>query len=288
MSHFQLLLFLAAGLYVAECLLWVGEGGWLILTWYRRFSLGEGPVLRFRNPFPLGHAFRLAPPPLSPPVSLSLKEARNQWRKYRPWASALQGYAQGLLMVAVLAILLFELRHGFWLAWGTLAFFFLFFHLSIAQIFWRAYRCLYPQQKGSRIRKTLLCLVSPWQSSRAADLLGDNLLAGFHPLVATRLLLAPESFSKLARRWLLELRYPPALKNPQSVRPLAGKTAVEEEKRITQWMTQSGLDPALLLKPLEATEPSQKSYCPHCDLPYQLASGECKDCGRPLIPFQNP
>lgn len=293
--NFLILFFIL--LYLAECAIWAKEGGWLVTSWHRRFSMQEGPALRLRNPLPLGFAYRFPPKPLAGPKpaaggnadpkgALSLKEARRRWKRYQPWSRALHAFELGLILVVFFSILLYEVRLGFLIAWLVLGMLFLFFHLFIVQIFWRAHGRLYPGQKGDRIRKTLICLVSPWQSSRATDLLEDRLLDGFHPLTAACLLLSKGDFGILAHRWFLELHYPATVMIPGSIEPWLCPTPEEEEYLLAQWLARSGFDLQKLLAPRPPSGPLDRSYCPRCDIPYNLAVGNCKDCGRPLEPFK--
>ena len=237
----------------------------------------------------MGGCYRYSPPSTvsrSQPVpNLSLEQARIRLEGFKPWATNLHWYARGLLGVAALGFILFLSRRGFWLGWGLLAFLFVFFHLSLVQTFWRAYGKLYPGPRKDRIKKSLLCLVSPWQSARAMDLLEERLWEAFHPWVPGRLYLDPATFAQWVRRWLLELRYPAALGGMPPSPLLLGTTPGEEEKGLAQWLKESGLDPEKLTLPLPASEPANLSYCRRCEVQYQLAEGTCKDCGRPLVPF---
>ena len=270
------------GLYLAECGLWARPGELLFLSWFRRFSLAQGPALRFRNPWPLGLTSRF-PYPLGTPASLSVKDAQNRWDEFRKATRVLNWLTQGLLLVILGSLVLYFVRRGFPLAWAILLFVFLILHLAITATFWRAHRALYPDAKKNGTKRTILCLASPWQSSRAADLLGDDLLKGFHPLVAAKLFLDETAFLKLTRSWLLRLRYP-ALRGPEESLWL-DSTAKGEEKTLSQWIKDSGLDTDELLKPPMPSDPAHRSYCQRCDIEYVIAEGRCGDCGRELVPF---
>ena len=288
MSHFKLFAFLCFGLYLAECLLWVWADGWLFLSWRRRFSLVKGPAVRFRNPWTMGftYKFRLSDEKKAAP-SLSLPDAQARWAEFQNYVPLLNWLCRGILLIAVSAFFLYALRRGFALAWGLLSFFFVLIHLSIVQTFWRAFRKLYPGRKFDWIKGTLLCLFSPWQSARSLDLLGDSLMDGFHPLVPAKLFLEEETFLKFARLWLLELRYPDLLHRDEDGQKLyLLKTAGDEEKSLSQWLAGLGVDLSKLLKPLEPSHESHRSYCQRCDVEYGIAEGKCGDCGRDLIPFK--
>ncbi len=286
MSRLDLFLVFGLGLYLAECGLWVKPGELLFLSWFRRFSLIQGPALRFRDPWPLGFTGRFPTSvsgALTAPASLSVKDAQTQWDEYHKATRVLNWLTQSLLLIILAALVLYFVRRGFPLAWAILFFIFLILHVAVTAVFWRAHQALYPVAKNPRIKKTLLCLASPWQSSRAADLLGDDLLKGFHPLVAAKLFLDADAFLKLARGWMLRLRYP-ALRGPEESLWL-DSTAKGEEKTLSQWLKDLKVDTAELLKPPAPSEPTHLSYCQRCDIEYVIAEGRCGDCGRELTPF---
>jgi len=286
--HFKLLAFLCFALYLAECFLWVPAEGWIFLSWFKRFSLVKGPTIRFRNPWPMGFTYRFEPDAerSSGGPNLSIENAKTLWGEFQKSIPLLKWFSRALLAVTLSAFLLFVFRRGFMLAWGLLFFIFVFAHLSIVQSFWRAYPKLYPGKKVKRIKRTLLCLVSPWQSARALDLLGDDILDGFHPLVAAKMLLENTLFLEFSRRWMLDLRYPDLLHKDHAPRLLLGElTAEKEDKSLSDWLSGQGVDLDKLLKPLEASHPSHLSFCQRCDTEYGIPKGKCSDCGRDLVPF---
>ncbi len=287
MSRLDLFLLFGLGLYLAECGLWAKPGEILFLSWFRRFSFIQGPALRFRNPWPLGFTGRFpAPVPGAPspgPASLSVQDAQNRWDAFNQETRILNWLTRGLLLVVLAALTLYFIRRGFPLAWAVLLCVFLALHLAVTAAFGRAHRALYPGEKKIRIKRTILCLVSPWQSSRSADLLGDDLLKAFHPLVAAKLFLDEAAFGGLARGWMLRLRYP-AARGPEESLWLES-TAIGEAKALAQWLKDLSMDTADLLKPPAPSAPAHLSYCQRCDIEYVIAEGRCGDCGRELVPF---
>lgn len=288
MSHLPLLIFLCLVLYLAECLLWVRSGEWLFLTWSLKFSPVRGPALRFRNPWPSGYAFRFRPFP-GRSATLSGQKARARWKEFRGRSQWLSFFSQFVVGITTGMILIFFFLPLFYPALSSLLLVFALAHFSIAPLFWRAYGKLYPGKKTGRLQKTFLCLVSPWQSSRAVDLLADPLLEEFHPLVAAKLLLKKEPFLNFVRHWILEVRYPD-LVHPEKngLFPLRRSTAGGEEKELIQWFKGLELDPAKSLDPLAPSHPSHQSYCPRCEVEYSIPTGTCHDCGQALVPFDRP
>jgi hypothetical protein len=219
---------------------------------------------------------------------MSLPEAEARYQEFLFFNKTLVLWSRVLIALGFFAFVLFALRRGFWLAWGLWAFAFLFAHITLVITFWRGFGKLYPGQKWPKIRKTLLCAISPWLSSRSMDLLGDPLFDHFHPLVVGRLRLTPAAFEPWARRWLLELKYPPVLSGVPDVPLLLEKNRSEEEKKLTQWLKEWGLETAKLLTPSPPNGSQEQSHCLRCDVAYQAKDGTCKDCGRDLVPFEGP
>ena len=288
MTQFQLFVFLASAIYLAECLVIVRENGWLVLTWGKVFALSRGPKLHLRNPWPSGFVYKFPARAELPekPLRLALSEAQARYQDFLSIDKTLRLWSRVLIGLGAFAFILFALRRGFLLAWGLWAFFFLFAHTTLVVSFWRGFGKLYPGAKWPRIRKTLLCAVSPWLSSRSMDLLADPLFEPFHPLVVGKLLLGQEAFKAWARRWLLELRYPPVLSGVPDVPLLLQKGRTEEEKDLVQWLKGGGLETASFLSPFSPAGPQDQSYCVRCEVAYQSKDGACKDCGRDLVPFE--
>jgi hypothetical protein len=156
--------------------------------------------------------------------------------------------------------------------------------MALVQSFSSAHKELYPGQNNRRWKYLALCLFSPWQSSRAMDLLGEELFAEFHPFAVGKVLLEETERNLFFRRWLLELKYPADSPRGNAVSQLF-PAKDRELKKLTLWMAQAGLNYQASLPPPTPTQSSQKSYCPRCETAYTLGKGTCLDCGRNLIPF---
>jgi len=259
-----------------------------MLSWQNRFFLLRGPALGLRNPWPSGFAYRLKPSFKFPNsgISLDWEKAQERLNQYHQSTLKIYWFSWAMLSVAFLAILMWELRFGFWMGWVLLIGAFLFLHGKLIHLFFLAHQYLYPEEKGSRRNKFILCLFSPWQSSRAMDLLGEDLFNGFHPFAVAYVLLGVEERNKFYRRWLLELKYPAANRLDKSQDPLILKTNRDQElKSLACWMVERGLNyQASLPSPMPAT-PSHKSYCPRCESSYTVEKGRCNDCGLGLVNF---
>ncbi|HEY2951814.1 MAG TPA: hypothetical protein VGK40_04475 [Verrucomicrobiae bacterium] len=161
--------------------------------------------------------------------------------------------------------------------------------ISIAILFQRAHRSLYPDGREERFTPFLTMLLAPPTAIRAGDILSCHLLEHFHPLAVARVLCAPDQFKDFARQILLDLRFPmlpvcPTIE-PGPVETERWFRAFHQEA-VEKFATRSGLKLDELLKPPEPSEPSNLSYCPRCHAQFVTREGTCADCGgRALVPF---
>jgi hypothetical protein len=142
---------------------------------------------------------------------------------------------------------------------------------SIAYIFWRLHRSLFPDARGERVGCVAKMILCPPLAIRASDVLTSQLLAVYHPLAVAALLCSEEDFRRFAKSVLLDLRHPLAME-PMG----AGERATEQwyrailQKLAEEFVAGRGLDLTELLKPSA----------------YMVLEGECADCpGVPLHPF---
>jgi hypothetical protein len=286
--HFHLFIFIAAALYLSECVIPLPAGGWLMLSLFKKFKLTRGPALGFRNPYPQGFSYRFPPPGTAPRLGRNLhwEEAQIRLDLYRQKAEVLFWLSRGILFVVLSAILIYEFRLGFGLVWVLLFCVFLYLHTALIQSLWSAHKALCPGQEKARWKCLFLCLFSPWQSSRAMDLLGAELFSDFHPFAVGKVLLEDEERNRFFRRWLLELKYPAvSSRDKKEANLLLTHSPEKELKSLTLWMVRIGLNYQASLASPAPTHPSQKSYCPRCDIQYTIERGVCHDCGRDLILF---
>ncbi len=259
-----------------------------MLSHYKRFRLTRGPALGFRNPYPQGFAYRFPPPGTAPPLGKSLQweKAQSRLDLYRQKTEDLFWFSRCLLLVVTLAIFIYEFRLGSGPVWFLLFCGFLYLHIALIQSLWTAHKVLYPDQEKARWKCLFLCLFSPWQSSRAMDLLGAELFVDFHPFAVGKILLEEEERNKFFRRWLLELKYPAVSSRDKKEPHLLLTNSPEKElKALTLWMAQIGLTYQASLASPAPTHPSHQSYCPRCEIQYTIEKGLCHDCGRNLVPF---
>lgn len=198
-------------------------------------------------------------------------------------------------------------------AWGLAAGLFLQ-TISLAFLFRRAHRDLYPQADDERFSPFCTMLLAAPSAIRAGEVLALPLLESFHPLAVATELGAQRDPSALERafRWFHPLAVPRELAPPALTHLLAGRTlrdlrypllpdgpirdpaalACQEWFRSTfgevveEFVRRNGFDPEELLRAPRPREPVNRTYCPRCYAQFMLEQGTCPDCGgRELAPL---
>ena len=161
----------------------------------------------------------------------------------------------------------------------------------IAVLFRRAHATLYPGADEERFKPFLTMMLAPPAAIRAADILARHLVENAHPLAVARALSSPETFRRLSRQVLIDLRHPLL-----PVCPTRDALAAETEEQfrtmmhaaVSAFVRKSGLNPDELTAAPQPAESGNQSYCPRCGAQFLMIEGVCRDCGdRPLEPFQD-
>jgi hypothetical protein len=161
--------------------------------------------------------------------------------------------------------------------------------VTIAMIFRRAHRALYPDGAPDRFVPFLTMLLAPPAAIRARDVLARNLAQPFHPLTVTQAFCSRAEFEALARHVLRDLSYPilplnpsaewEAVKIEESFRVLMGE-------KVRAFATQAGLKPDELVRSPARTESEQRAYCPRCHEQFIALDATCSQCGgRAVVAF---
>jgi len=222
-------------------------------------------------------------------ATLDTKAARKRWEDFLARDPHLRWLGNilfvYLFVVAPGAIWFFGFRNGgLWVVAGLLAQTF-----TIGWRFWRAHGAVYPDGSEERFTPFLTMLLAPPTAIRANDLLARRLVENFHPLAVAEAFCAGAPFQRLARRVLLDLRFPMLPAAPSSETAVAQTEEwfrgifLEECERAVE---RAGLKPQDLTQPPARSEPKCHSYCPRCDAQFQVETGICVDCGgRALVAF---
>jgi hypothetical protein len=222
-------------------------------------------------------------------ATLDARAARKRWEEFEKQSPRLRRLGNVLFLYLFLLapglIWCFGFRiAGLWVAAGLLVLTF-----TIGWHFWRAHGVLYPDGSEERFTPFLTMLLAPPTAVRAHDLLARRLVENFHPLAVAELFCPGAPFERLARRVLLDLRFPLLPRAPSAEAAVVQTeewfrgVLLEECERAVQ---RAGLKPLELTRPPARSEATHRSYCPRCDAQFEVESGTCADCGgRELVAF---
>jgi hypothetical protein len=210
-------------------------------------------------------------------------------RLFQTRARPIRMLSNGLFLYLFLVVAPLILHFGFgqfglWLLVGMLA-----QTTTIAILFRRAHKSLYPDAGEERLKPFLTMLLAPPTAIRAPDLLARHLLEHFHPLAVAQVLCSPDQFKNFSRQTLLDMRYPllPVCptNEPEALATEQWFRAARQEAA-EKFLRRAGLKPDELTALPQPTEPSNLSCCPRCGAQFVTRTGTCSDCGgRPLEPF---
>ncbi len=154
--------------------------------------------------------------------------------------------------------------------------------------FARAHRALNPLERGERVSRTVSVSLSPVEALRTAEILGRDLLAGFHPFAAGAVLLGRTEFELFAERVLRDALHPipPACPSDDPVAVAVERAARERlVRRLTEAARRLGLQEDLATC-APTGDADELTYCPRCLRTYLLTTGACSECWDvPLAPL---
>ena len=224
-------------------------------------------------------------------ASFDIAAARKRWEGCRQVSRWLRGLVNVLFVYLFIAAPVVIYVVGFKLTWLWLLLGLLVLTITLATLFYRAHRALYPAEEDDRFTHMLTTALSPATAARAHDTLSRPLLQTFHPLVPARLFLDEQAFREYAGRILRDVRYP-ALPVCSNDDPAA--RAAELHWRtvflasLETFLKKNGANPDDLTRPPKPADGSCRAYCPRCLAQFTSASGTCSDCGGlALVTFDN-
>ena len=160
---------------------------------------------------------------------------------------------------------------------------------AVSLTFYFTHRRMHPEDGWDRGYHLALMVLSPPAIIRAVDALAPATMEGLHPLAVARVLCSDGELRALARRGLLDLRFPAEPVCPVDAPGAAETEAWHREQlrlALEGMLHEAGIDPQELTRPPSA-EGDARSYCPRCDAQYTMDEGTCADCGGlELRPFQ--
>jgi hypothetical protein len=275
----QTLFAIFLGLYFLECFTWVKPHEQLFVQglWgaFRR-RLGG---LQFKPLLPSGasllvafEAASLDQPPL--PGAVEAVQAKVQAYQHKATWLNLSGLTLIVSVAGLLLLLSWNTYNFSWLIrFSIFAGLIVIAHFSNVFLLWLFWTQLHADTKGRRAA-VLIASVSPWASSRAADLLGRPVLRGAHPVAAAEALLEAQDKQALAAELLL-----------RALHPKAGEGV--DTQAWQAWLKSRGYDLKKLAARPARSQSNSRSYCPRCLAQYTHAEGLCRDCGIVLTVFSS-
>ncbi|MBN2338204.1 MAG: hypothetical protein JXP48_06655 [Acidobacteria bacterium] len=286
-------------IYLSDCIVWTRSGDWIFRgSPWRPWKIRHTPQFMMGDRGGITLAGLL--PPLSPCILLAASANGRQDDHADPSRAGAPSFDMKALENRIAAfhkeslvprilgnflfiIIFIALPATLWTGtlavhWRLLAALLACFWLSGVVTFPLAHRRLFPDEKSSRVKKTLLMSVSPLSAIRAADQLARDLLRGFHPIAVCSHLCSQDDFEYHARMASFdevqkaEGRLPP----PSPSRP---KSRIRvEQYPITQFLDSLGCLERIRTPPI-AEDGSSHSYCPRCHCQYRAGFQTCADCG---------
>jgi hypothetical protein len=212
---------------------------------------------------------------------LDVKKIRIRWDEFQKQTDALRFLANAVfcyLFILAPAVIWRFGHHSTWLPL-LLGLFTLTFLTALR--FRKIHKTFYPKAEDERFTHFLTTMLSPATTVRVRDVLSRPLFECFHPLAVAKVFCGDAVFTGLARRTLLDVRYP-AL----PVAPGNDPAASEAERcsrsiwqnALEDFLTRNGLDIQKLAQAPPADE-GCAAYCPRCLAQFTGESATCADCG---------
>jgi len=211
------------------------------------------------------------------------------WRKFKSQTRhlplATNALFVHLFILSPMLIVLLSFRHS-WLVLLAVA---LVLTFTIAVLFHRAHKALFPTAEDERFTHFIIILLSPATAIRARDILARPLFDGCHPLALTKVFGSTQRLHDEARSFVRHGRYEVRLRDPQQ-EPLTQETerfwCALRQKTLEDFLKRSGVDPEQLVQAPAPADETCLSYCPLCQAQFTTREGICPDCNglalRPL------
>lgn len=160
--------------------------------------------------------------------------------------------------------------------------------ISIALLFSKAHRLIYPQDATQIFKPFLTMLLAAPSAIRAQDILARPLLEEFHPLAVAKALCSEQEFGELASTVMRDLHFPFPTTLPNEF--VGARSTEESFQRLLRDSLIRTLDLASklprYLAPPAPTESVHAKYCPRCRQQFTKDALSCPDCGgRELLTF---
>ncbi len=145
----------------------------------------------------------------------------------------------------------------------------------------RGHRQLYPALRGDRWLKAVITAVNYPAACRVAEQLARDRLDRFHAVAVAQVLASPARARTVARRALLELRYPSPLlaeENREEIEAALTEHRARADRLLCAMLGDAGVDVEELVRPPRPADEGSYGYCPRCHEEYVEPVGQCEDC----------
>jgi hypothetical protein len=218
-------------------------------------------------------------------------QIERQWHEFKKQTSGLRLATNALFLYLFILSPVLIWQTGLRRCWLPLLAGLLALTCTIAVLFHRAHKKLYPTAEDERFTHFIILLLSPATAIRALDVISRPLLEAFHPLAIAKVFCPAGQFEELARKYLREIRYQSLPGDPEQ--DSMGQKVQRywrdvSQKTLEDFLNRSGMDTKALLQAPVATDDTCLSYCPRCLAQFTEREGVCFDCaGMPLAPLRS-
>jgi hypothetical protein len=168
---------------------------------------------------------------------------------------------------------------GFRRCWLPLLLTLLALTSTIAVLFHRAHKKLFPRLEDERFTHFIIILLSPATAIRARDVLSRPLFSGYHPLAVAKVFCAPAAFRQQAADFVRLSRYPIGVTQSREEFKEGSYWRKLRQTTLEDFLRLNGLDPEQLIQPPAPVDNTCLSYCPRCRAQFTNLEGVCNDCG---------
>lgn len=219
--------------------------------------------------------------------SLDVEEVRRRVEEFRSASMPVQVLSHALFLYLFLLAPWVVWRFGLIPSWAPYLGGLAFLALGTTLAYALAHRKLHG---GWPVAHAIAMTAAPPMAIRSRDALFRDLLAAFQPLAIASVLCRPEESREMARTAVREARHP--IPHVGESRPPEAPEAeawfrARLRREIERRAARVGGSMEELLRPVLASSPEARGYCPRCLGQYVAGVELCPDCGGiPLVKFE--
>lgn len=183
-----------------------------------------------------------------------------------------------IFLFLILPVLLFNF--GFYLVFEKILFILAALHILTIGSLVLTYRSVYGKVYSSDFKSSLIkIMLSPLAACRSMNIISEEYLRQFHPIVIMQYLLPEGLFKLWGNKIIREYRYLNAYNGTSEVEAQILQWNRDKiNAQIENFITEQNYTPDDLLKPIISMSKNTLSYCPRCLTEYSIEAGQCSDC----------